>query len=38
VTEPLAASVNEREKFRVFPGVNRDKLAVRVAQIVESEE
>src|SRR5579875_2942095 len=38
VTEPLAATVNEREKFRVFPGVNREKLAVRVAQIVESEE
>jgi flagellar motor switch protein FliM len=38
VTEPLAATVNEREKFKVFPGVNRDKLAVRVSQIVEDEE
>jgi flagellar motor switch protein FliM len=38
VGEPLAATVNEREKFKVFPGVNRDKLAVRVAQIVESED
>jgi flagellar motor switch protein FliM len=37
VTEPLTTTVNEREKFRVFPGVNRDKLAVRVAQIVEGE-
>jgi flagellar motor switch protein FliM len=38
VTEPLAATVNDREKFKVFPGVNRDKLAVRVSQIVEDEE
>lgn len=38
VTEPLAAMVNEREKFKVFPGVNRDKLAVRVSQIVQDEE
>jgi flagellar motor switch protein FliM len=38
VDEPLAATVNEREKFKVFPGVNRDKLAVRVSTIVESEE
>ena len=38
VNEPLAATVNEREKFKVFPGVNRDKLAVRVSQIVENEE
>ena len=38
VDEPLAATVNEREKFKVFPGVNRDKLAVRVSTIVENEE
>ena len=38
VNEPLAATVNDREKFKVFPGVNRDKLAVRVSQIVENEE
>ena len=38
VDQPLAVTVNEREKFKVFPGVNRDKLAVRVAQIVENEE
>ncbi len=38
VNEPLSVTVNEREKFKVFPGVNRDKLAVRVNQIVESEE
>ncbi len=38
VTEPLVAMVNDREKFKVFPGVNRDKLAVRVSQIVDDEE
>ena len=38
VSDPLAVTVNEREKFKVFPGVNRDKLAVRVSQIVENEE
>ncbi len=38
VGEPLVATVNEREKFKVFPGVNRDRLAVRVSEIVESED
>ncbi|HZO92336.1 MAG TPA: flagellar motor switch protein FliM [Candidatus Baltobacteraceae bacterium] len=38
VSEPLSATVNEREKFKVFPGVNRDKLAVRVSRVVESED
>ena len=38
VAEPLAVCVNEREKFKVFPGVNRDRLAVRVSHVVESEE
>jgi flagellar motor switch protein FliM len=38
VNEPLSVTVNEREKFKVFPGVNRDKLAVRVAHVVENEE
>jgi len=37
-TEPLSALVNEREKFRVFPGINRDKFAVQVAEVIESEE
>src|SRR6201996_2249993 len=37
VAEPLAACVNEREKFKVFPGVNRDRLTVRVSHVVESE-
>jgi flagellar motor switch protein FliM len=38
VDEPLAVTVNDREKFKVFPGVNRDRLAVRVSRIVENEE
>src|ERR1700738_5010080 len=38
VNEPLTVTVNDREKFKVFLGVNRDKLAVRVSQIVENEE
>jgi flagellar motor switch protein FliM len=38
VGEPLTVCVNEREKFKVFPGINRDRLAVRVSQIVENEE
>jgi len=37
-TEPLSALVNEREKFRVFPGINRDKFSVQVAEVIESEE
>src|ERR1700681_3341040 len=38
VDEPLAVTVNDREKFKVFPGVNRDRLAVRVSRVVENEE
>jgi len=37
-TEPLSTLVNEREKFRVFPGINRDKFTVQVAEVIESEE
>src|SRR5579884_647894 len=37
VDEPLTATVNDRPKFEVFPGVNRDKFAVRVSRIVTSE-
>lgn len=36
--EPLAARVNDREKFRVFPGLHRDRLAVQIASIVRSED
>ena len=37
-TEPLVAKVNEREKFRVFPGTNKDRLAVQVASTIEKED
>jgi flagellar motor switch protein FliM len=37
-TEPLIAMVNDREKFKVFPGTNRDKLAVQVSEFIESED
>jgi flagellar motor switch protein FliM len=37
-TQPLTAMVNDREKFKVFPGTYRDKLAVQVSDIIESEE
>ena len=36
--EPLVAKVNDREKFRVFPGINKDHLAVQVAHVVASED
>jgi flagellar motor switch protein FliM len=35
--EPLVAKVNDREKFRVFPGVNKDRLAVQVAGMIADE-
>jgi flagellar motor switch protein FliM len=34
----LVAKVNDREKFRVYPGVYRDKLAVQIADVISSEE
>jgi flagellar motor switch protein FliM len=37
-TEPLIAMVNDREKFKVYPGTNRDKLAVQVSEFIESED
>ncbi|MEO9264567.1 MAG: flagellar motor switch protein FliM [Candidatus Baltobacteraceae bacterium] len=37
-TDPLSARVNEKDKFRVFPGVNKDHLAVQVANVLESED
>lgn len=36
--QPLVARVNEKEKFRVFPGAFRDKLAVQVAKVITSED
>jgi flagellar motor switch protein FliM len=38
VNEPLLMSVNEREKYHVYPGVNKDRVAVQIASIVEDEE
>jgi len=37
-TEPLTAKVNDREKFKVFPGMNKDKLAVQVASMIREED
>ena len=36
-TQPLIARINDIEKFEVFAGTNRDRLAVQVANIIESE-
>ena len=30
--------VNDREKYRVYPGVNKDRVAVQIASVVEDEE
>jgi flagellar motor switch protein FliM len=38
VDEPLMMRVNEREKYHVHPGVNKDRIAVQIASIVEDEE
>jgi flagellar motor switch protein FliM len=35
---PLVARINEREKFTVYPGVNKDRLAVQVADVIENED
>ncbi|MGZ3497665.1 MAG: flagellar motor switch protein FliM [Vulcanimicrobiaceae bacterium] len=36
--QPLIAKVNEREKFRVFPGVNKDRIAVQIAGMISNED
>ena len=36
-TTPLLAKINDIEKFEVFAGTNRDRIAVQVANIIESE-
>lgn len=36
--EPLVAKVNECDKFHVFPGVNKERLAVQVAGVIASED
>ncbi len=35
--EPLLAKVNESEKFRVFPGLNKDQLTVSSSHTFEYE-
>ncbi len=35
---PLVARINEREKFRVYPGVYKDRLAVQVADVIRNED
>jgi flagellar motor switch protein FliM len=37
-SEPLLAKVNDREKFRVFPGAYRDKVTVQVTSLIEEED
>ncbi len=36
--EPLLAKVNDREKFRVFPGLNKDHLTCQVAHTIEHDD
>ena len=38
MNEPLLMRVNDREKYRVYPGVNKDRVAVQIASVVEDEE
>ncbi len=38
VNEPLLMRVNDREKYRVYPGVNKDRVAVQIASVVADEE
>jgi flagellar motor switch protein FliM len=35
---PMIARVNDQEKFKVFAGKHRDRLAVQIAEIIVSEE
>jgi flagellar motor switch protein FliM len=36
-SEPLSVHVNGCEKFHVYPGVHRDRLAVQIADVVEEQ-
>ncbi len=36
--QPLVAKVNDRAKFRVFPGVNKDRITVQVASHIANED
>jgi flagellar motor switch protein FliM len=35
---PLTARINDLEKFKVYAGVNRDKLTVQVVDIIKGED
>ncbi|MHB8140815.1 MAG: flagellar motor switch protein FliM [Vulcanimicrobiaceae bacterium] len=37
-SEPLRVEVNDKEKFRVFPGIHRDRLAAQVARIIHTDD
>ena len=37
-SEPLSARVNANEKFKVFPGLSKDHLAVKVANVIQNED
>ncbi|MBV8354350.1 MAG: FliM/FliN family flagellar motor switch protein, partial [Candidatus Eremiobacteraeota bacterium] len=37
-TQPLVAKINDIDKFEVFAGTNRDRLAVQVSEVLESED
>jgi flagellar motor switch protein FliM len=37
-SEPLTVRVNDHEKFKVFAGVNRDRLTVQVVEIIQGED
>jgi flagellar motor switch protein FliM len=36
--EPLSARVNEKEKFQVYPGVNKDHLTAQVTRVITNED
>jgi flagellar motor switch protein FliM len=37
-SQPLTARVNDHEKFKVYAGINRDRLTVQVVEIIQREE
>ncbi|HEY9181196.1 MAG TPA: FliM/FliN family flagellar motor switch protein, partial [Candidatus Baltobacteraceae bacterium] len=34
----LVAKVNERDKFHVYPGVHKDRIAVQISDVISSED
>jgi flagellar motor switch protein FliM len=35
---PLVARINDREKFQVYPGVHKDRIAVQVGDVIQNED